>query len=128
MVHEASCSCGQLTVTCRDAPTSVSLCHCRACQRRTGGPFGIAAFFPRDAVTAKGRWRTFRRGSDAGFALDFHFCDTCGSTVFWEPSRLPDLIAVGVGFFGDPDFPKPTAEYHTECRHAWVSPLPAPEV
>ncbi len=36
---------------------------------------------------------------------------------------MPNLIAVGVGSFGESSFPKPSQEVHTECRHSWVAPL-----
>ena len=122
-MREATCSCGNLIVRCSGDPEKVSLCHCIACQKRTGTPYGIAAFFRKERIEVYGAYKSFERSSDAGFALLFHFCGTCGSTVFWEPSRMPDLVAVGVGSFGDPDFPGPSQEVHTECRHGWVKPL-----
>ncbi|HEX9905358.1 MAG TPA: aldehyde-activating protein, partial [Propylenella sp.] len=33
--RRASCSCGQLSVTCEGEPVRISMCHCLACQRRT---------------------------------------------------------------------------------------------
>ncbi|MDZ4371584.1 MAG: GFA family protein [Phenylobacterium sp.] len=116
----ASCVCGQMRVVCRGEPRKVSLCHCRACQRRTGGPFGVAAFFDPAAVTTTGVSREFRRGSDSGFDLVFRFCPDCGATVWWESLRVPDRIAVAAGAFADPDFPAPTQSVYGEFRHAWI--------
>ena len=116
----ASCACGQLQVTCQGEPQKVSLCHCLDCQRRTGSTFGIAAFFQRAQISIQGRSNTYERSSDSGFAVAFHFCPQCGSTVFWEPRRKPDAIAVAVGAFGDPGFPAPTQSAWTERRHPWV--------
>ena len=42
-VHRAQCACGQLAVLCLGKPIKVSVCHCTACQRRTGAPFGVVA-------------------------------------------------------------------------------------
>jgi hypothetical protein len=116
----ATCACGQLRVTCQGDPAKVSLCHCLDCQKRTGSTYGIAAFFPRNDVTANGAFRTYRRPADSGFAVNFHFCPDCGSTVFWEPERRPDAIAVAVGSFADPAFPAPSQSVYNERRHAWV--------
>jgi hypothetical protein len=116
----AACACGQLTVTCRGEPVAVSLCHCRACQRRTGSSYGIAAFFAREAVTVAGTMRDFSRPSDSGFDVIHHFCPDCGSTVWWEPKRKPDLIAVASGAFADPRFPAPTQSVNERHRHPWV--------
>ncbi|MEX0590771.1 MAG: GFA family protein [Xanthobacteraceae bacterium] len=102
----ASCACGQLSVSCDGDPLTVSLCHCLACQRRTGSIYGIAAFFACSDVKVAGEASDYSRPSDSGQPVTFHFCPRCGSTVFWEPARNPDLVAVAVGAFGDPSFPR----------------------
>ncbi len=123
MKREAVCSCGELKVICDGEPELISRCHCIACQRRSGSPFGVAAFFFRKRIDVSGAYESYRRSSDAGFSIDFHFCRRCGSSVFWEPSRKPDMVAVGVGSFGDPGFPEPSQEVYTEWRHGWIEPL-----
>ncbi len=120
MERTASCACGQLTARCQGDPAKVSLCHCLACQRRTGAPFGVAAFFGREAVTVEGRTRRYARPSDSGHEVTFHFCPDCGSTIYWEPHRMPGLIAVASGAFADPSFPPPTQQAYGEHRHTWV--------
>ena len=117
----ASCTCGQLRITCHGEPQKVSLCHCLDCQRRTGSTYGIAAFFLRKEVRTEGRASTYKRSSDSGLAVTFHFCPTCGSTVFWEPERKPEAFAVAVGSFADPSFPAPTQSVWNERRHTWVT-------
>ncbi|MCV3240156.1 GFA family protein [Mesorhizobium sp. ZC-5] len=121
MTRIATCACGNLRVTCSGEPAKVSLCHCLACQKRTGSTYGIAAFFKRQDVRVDGPSKSYERQSDRGFPVWLHFCPDCGSTVFWEPQRKPDAIAVGVGSFADPTFPAPTQSVYGEHRHAWVS-------
>lgn len=116
----ASCACGQLRITCRGEPRKVSLCHCLECQRRTGSTYGIAAFYPRDHVEPDGQASVYARSSDSGFSVTFHFCPDCGSSVYWEPQRMPDLVAVAVGAFADPSYPAPTQSVHNDRRHPWV--------
>lgn len=98
----------------------VALCHCLECQKRTGSTYGVAAFFPRQSVETSGASQTYRRAADSGFAVTFHFCPHCGSTVFWEAARRPELIAVAVGSFADPTFPAPTQSVYNERRHFWL--------
>jgi len=119
----ATCSCGTLRVACTGEPAKVSLCHCLACQKRTGSTYGIAAFFPRDAVRVEGPYKSYERPSDSGFPVMFHFCPDCGSTVFWEPRRKPEFVAIGVGSFADPAFPAPTQAVYGETRHPWVKDI-----
>jgi len=101
-------------------PQIVALCHCVECQRRTGAPFGVAAFFDRSAVRVSGANTTFVRRSDVGRKLEFHFCPECGSTVWWEPEFYPDKIAIAVGAFADADFPPPLRAVFAQSCHRWV--------
>jgi hypothetical protein len=118
--RHATCACRQLNVSCTGDPTTVSLCHCLECQRRTGSTFGIAAFFFRENVKSTGQTKTFTRSSDSGHLVTFHFCPNCGTSVFWEPHRKPDMIAVAVGAFAEPSFPPPTKSVYSECQHQWI--------
>jgi len=120
MERLATCSCGQLKVRCAGEPISISLCHCLACQKRTGSTYGIAAFFARDQVHASGEQARYTRPSGSEFDITFRFCPNCGSTVLWEPSRKPETIAVAVGAFADPTFPTPSKAVYEEHRHRWV--------
>ena len=70
----ASCSCGKLTVSTRGDPIRVSICHCLACQRRTGSVFGAQARFLDDAVTIEGPSTEYVRLGDEGSSARFHFC------------------------------------------------------
>jgi hypothetical protein len=124
-VRTAACSCGQLQVEAAGDPVRLSMCHCLACQRRTGSAFAIQARFPADRVTVTGRSTTYVRLSDeGGEERTFRFCPDCGATVFYTTSGGPDVVAVPVGAFADPSFPAPTISVFESRRHAWVR-LPA---
>jgi hypothetical protein len=120
MSREASCSCGQLRVTCEGEPVRLSMCHCLECQRRTGSPFGVQARFPRAQVAIEGSATEFTRVSDEGDRHTFRFCPKCGSTVYWTPADQADLVAVAVGAFADRDFPAPRVSVYERRRHPWV--------
>ena len=119
----ASCSCGQLRLTCRGEPVRVSLCHCLACQQRTGSVFGVTARFARDKVAIEGRSTRFVRKGDEGTSATFGFCPVCGSTVYWEMDAQPDFIAVAVGCFADPKVPGPAIAVYEERQHSWTKHL-----
>lgn len=53
--------------------------------------------------------------------VTLHFCPRCGSTVFWEAARKPEMIAVAVGAFADPEFPAPAKQVYSQHRHPWVT-------
>ncbi len=118
--RQASCSCGQLTVTCTGEPVRVSICHCLACQKRTGSVFGVQARYPRAAVVPSGRSAQYVRTGDSGGKAAFQFCPDCGSTVFWSLDALPDHVGVAVGAFADPAFFAPTFSVYEARRHRWT--------
>jgi len=118
--REATCSCGQLRVTVEGDPFRISICHCVACQRRTGSAFGFQARWPEERVAISGRSSEYTRSSDFGEGRTFHFCPDCGATVFWRTEAAPG-VAVAVGAFADPSFPPPRVSVWESRRHAWVS-------
>jgi hypothetical protein len=74
--REAACHCGQLRLEVAGDPFVVSICHCLACQRRTGSAFGMQAAFTPDQVQVVGRFSDFVRISDEADRKEhvFHFC------------------------------------------------------
>ncbi len=93
------------------------MCHCLACQRRTGSAFSLQARFPADRVRVTGRHREYVRTSDAGVDRTFHFCPGCGAIVFYTTDDSPGLIAVPIGVFADPAFPQPTVSVYESRRY-----------
>jgi hypothetical protein len=118
--REATCSCGQLRVRVRGEPLRISICHCRACQRRTGSVFGMQARFAREGATFAGSSTTWERTGDSGGTATFHFCSTCGAIAWWVFKGSPDVVAVPVGAFADPAFPAPRVSVYEECMHPWL--------
>jgi len=117
----ASCSCGQLQAKVSGDPVRVSVCHCLACQRRTGSVFGAQARFRREAVTVAGTSTEYVRVGDEGGRATFRFCPKCGATVYYTLDGVPDAIAIPVGAFGDPSFPPPVFSVYEERMHSWVN-------
>jgi len=122
--RRAACSCGQLGLTIEGEPVRIAICHCLDCQRRTGAVISNQARFPRTQVSVAGQATSWRRAAESGNTLTFHFCPTCGSTVYWENAAFPDHVMVAIGSFADPTFPAPTIAVWEDRRHPWVA-LPA---
>ena len=119
-IREAACSCGQLSLAVAGDPIRVSVCHCLACQRRTGSVFGAQARFSADQATISGRSTEYVRTGDSGTRVRFHFCPDCGSTVYYRFGEGDAMIAIPVGAFADPSFPAPVFSVYEERQHAWV--------
>ena len=118
----ASCSCGQLTAEVVGDPVRISICHCLACQRRTGSPFAEQARFRRKHVFVASTSSHYVRVGDEGLRATFYFCPKCGATVYYEPGGLEEFVTIPVGAFADPTFPSPTVSVYESRMHSWVVP------
>ncbi|MBV8144155.1 MAG: GFA family protein [Gammaproteobacteria bacterium] len=114
----ASCSCGQLRIEVRGEPR-VGVCHCLACQRRTGSVFAALARFSAP-FEVSGTATQYLRAGDQGAQFIFHFCPVCGTTLFHTEVGVEGSVSVAVGAFADPTFPAPRVSVYDCRRHSWV--------
>ena len=123
----ASCSCGQLRIEVEGEPRGVGICHCLACQQRTGSVFAaLASFSAPFKVT--GTATQYVRAGDQGARFVFRFCPVCGTTVFHTEEGRDGSVSVAVGAFADPTFPAPRVSVYDSRRHPWVTLPPGMEV
>ena len=118
--RRAVCSCGKLSLTTHGEPIRISVCHCLACQQRTGSAFGVQAQSPGDRVDIEGISKAYVRTGDSGQMITFHFCPDCGSTAYCRLDPERDVVRVPVGAFADPQFPAPSVSVYESVAHDWV--------
>ena len=88
----ASCRCGQLTAMAEGDPVRVSVCHCLACQKRTGSALSAQARWEAECVQVEGKSSQWVRTADSGQQTTYHFCPECGSSLQVK------LTCTGCGF------------------------------
>lgn len=115
----ASCSCGQLRIRVEGEPRGIGVCHCLACQRRTGSVFASLASFAAP-FNVFGDATEYVRVGDQGARFRFRFCPVCGTTVFHTEEGQDGSVSVAVGAFADPGFPAPQVSVYDSRRHPWV--------
>lgn len=116
----ASCSCGQLRIEVAGEPLGIGICHCLACQRRTGSVFAALASFAAP-YKVSGTATDYVRVGDQGARFRFRFCPVCGTTLFHtEEGEERSSVGVAVGAFADPNFPSPRVSVYECRRHPWV--------
>jgi hypothetical protein len=113
-----------LRIEVEGEPLGNGVCHCLACQRRTGSVFATLAGFGLP-YKVSGVATKYVRVGDQGARFTFRFCPVCGTNLFHtEEGREQSHVAVAVGCFADPDFPPPRDSVYDCRRHSWVQ-LPA---
>jgi hypothetical protein len=83
MAIEGHCLCEAVTIRAATAPGWVGACHCRMCQRWSGGLF---LCFPADGVTVEG---PVTRHASSEFA-ERAFCSVCGSHLWMRDFGAAD--------------------------------------
>jgi hypothetical protein len=110
------CQCGRVRYTAQVADDEAYLCHCRMCQRATGG---FAAAFKQISAQAVS-WASEPDWYESSPVARRPFCSRCGTPlgfIFNDGEGL-DLT---VGSFDDPSSFVPVAHAGSESMHeAWL--------
>jgi hypothetical protein len=98
------CVCGAVAYQVNKDPLRVTMCHCRFCQRATGGAYMVEPVFDRaDFAISRGTPATYDHVSEgSGKTVTIHFCATCGTKLFLGFERFADVIGIYGGTFDDP--------------------------
>ena len=115
-VLTGGCQCGAIRFALSAAPTRVSLCHCRMCQKATGAPFASLADIPGENFAwTRGTPSSFKSSSIA----ERDFCAACGTPLSYRKID-GDNIEIMTGAFDRPDRMVPTLQFGTESRLGWI--------
>jgi hypothetical protein len=110
------CQCGAVRYRLTAVPTRPSICHCRMCQKASGGPFmALTGVALADIEWTHGRPKSFRSSSHATRG----FCENCGTPLTYQFDGF-DRIAVTIGSLDDPNAAPPAAQYGVESRLEWT--------
>jgi hypothetical protein len=71
MERIGQCHCGSLRVIATGEPDRVYLCHCKACQRRTGTAFHFGTSYPKVGCGSTVSGRSTNATPTAAIAFDF---------------------------------------------------------
>jgi hypothetical protein len=119
---DGGCDCGRIRYRLSSRPLFVHCCHCRWCQRESGGAFAINAMIEADRLqwlgdmpqrvptpSASGKGQIFWRCPTCWIALSSHYAGAGESVHF-----------VRVGTLDQPDLMPPDIHIFTATRQPWV--------
>jgi len=121
-IHPGGCACGAVRYAVAGPPKATIFCHCRYCQKRTGGTAALLVYFKKDAVESlSGPLKKHRHVSDgSGRWIDVEFCEECGSNVTWTLALVPSWRGFAGGTFDDSASFPCTMHQWTDCAHPSV--------
>jgi hypothetical protein len=101
-------------------------CHCRDCQRASGGPFTSFVIVPAEAFRfSQGSLRLHDSPSHRGGKTHRGFCADCGSPILAKTDANPDIVAIRTASLDDPSWFNPQMDVWTSDAHPWDQMNPA---
>jgi hypothetical protein len=93
---QGGCACGVIRYECSAQPVQMLQCHCRDCQRSSGGPFVSVVIVPGKALKIVN-----------------------GSPLLAKFDPAPHLIGIRVGSLDDPSWFRPACDIWTSDAQPW---------
>ena len=115
------CQCGAVRYRLEAEPKGSSICHCRMCQKASGGPFmAFTGVRSKDLVWTRGSPKTFASSEMA----ERGFCANCGTPLTYRIINR-DRISVSIGSLDNPSAVAPTMQYGGESKLPWLHAIGA---
>ena len=109
------CQCGAIRFRA-DALGEASICHCRMCQKATGGLFGPYVALD-GLIWTRGERKRFRSSNKVWRG----FCEACGTPLTWEHTSGP--VSVMIGALDDPAAARPTEQLGSSSKLPWADDI-----
>jgi hypothetical protein len=118
------CQCGAVRYRLDAAPDGGVICHCRMCQKASGGPLTAFCGVPKSSfVVTRGALSIFQSSDIA----ERGFCAACGTPLTYRVLG-GQRVGVALGSLDDPNAVVPEQQLGTESRVSWLdAALAAPE-
>ena len=116
MSHSGGCQCGAVRFRVEGDLGEASICHCRMCQKATGGLSGPYVGAP-ELVWTRGERKRFQSSNKVWRG----FCEACGTPLTFEYGD--SSIGLAIGALDDPAAARPTEQLGSPSKLPWVDGL-----
>jgi hypothetical protein len=124
-VMTGGCQCGRVRYAAEVADGDAYLCHCRMCQRATGGVSIAFKNVPAEQV----KWLSPPDWYVSSAIARRPFCSSCGTPLGFAFIKNAENIDLTVGSFDDPSPFRPRHHYAVESMHeAWIDTRDLPRM
>ncbi|WP_341711890.1 GFA family protein [Erythrobacter sp.] len=116
-IKTGGCQCGRVRYRVDVDAAEAYLCHCRMCQKATGGFAAAFVQVPREALT----WESEPDRYASSPIADRPFCSHCGTPLGFHYNDNKGRDDLTIGSFDDPSGFVPSGHYGAESLHeAWI--------
>jgi len=113
------CACGSIRYEIQAQPLFMYQCHCRDCQRATGGLYAPNVWFATDAIKLTREPKAYEVVSDSGNQICHDFCEKCGSPLGMRTSAFPQGRGFRAATMDDMNWLKPMANIYMKNSPGW---------
>jgi hypothetical protein len=122
------CLCGKIRYTVSQPLQNIIACHCTHCQKASGAGASYNALVPTSAVTfTSGKPKVFADTAQSGNILSRYFCGDCGSPIYSQRAKVPEMMVLKVGSLDAPGDMKLVMNIWTNSARQWMHLDPATE-
>jgi hypothetical protein len=122
------CQCGAVQYRVIGAPLAVYRCHCKDCQRLSGGAWSMSMPIARERVELlAGTLKGYDKPADSGRVVRILACERCGTNVWNEPLAASGMLVVKPGTLDDAGWAAPIGNIWTDSALPW-QPIDGQEV
>lgn len=121
------CLCGRVRYRLREDPIAFYACHCTDCQRESGSAFGLSMIVRSEALEhQQGELRRVSVDLPGGRTWRSIRCAECGTRLWSEPVKFPQVRTLRPGTLDDPRAYEPFGNIWTASAHRWAALAPGP--
>jgi hypothetical protein len=122
------CACGSIRYEIQAQPLFMFQCHCRDCQRSTGGLYAPNVWFPVPEIKLNLEPKTYEVVSDAGHQICHDFCENCGSPIGMRTSNYLGGRGFRAATLDNWDWLEPMANIYMKNSPKWEVTNPDLEI
>lgn len=114
------CACGAIRYESTAAPVMMIHCHCRDCQRASGGPFSSFVIVPAESFRLLQGTPKFHASPSERMGMTRRgFCPDCGAPVIGKPDAAPQFVAIRTTSLDDSSWFRSQMDVWTSDAPVW---------
>lgn len=122
------CLCGKIRYAVSQPLQNIIACHCTHCQKASGSGASHNAAVQSSAVTfTSGQPKSYSDTAQSGNTLFRYFCGDCGSPIYSQRAKVPEMMVLKVGTLDASDEMKLVMNIWTNSARPWMPVDPATE-